>query len=127
MTRRALPPREKIEIAERRGWRGLDGAMLSLENGKVCDLATGQPAEFDHIHALAMGGSNEDDNFRPMTPAEHKRKSREDTKARGKVRRVSGANKPKRTYNWPSRPFPKGRGFGIPGWRKTLKGPAVRI
>ena len=121
MTRRALTPREKIEIAERRGWRGLDGAVLSLENGKVCDLGTGQPAEFDHIHQLAMGGSNKDDNFRPMTPAEHKRKSADDARIRAKDRRMRGANKPKPKYRWPKRKL------GWEGWRKTLNKGAVRI
>ena len=122
MTRRTLTPRQKIAIATRRGFRGLDGGMLCLENGKVCDLGTGEPAEFDHVYQLALGGSNDDDNFRPMTPAEHKRKSRDDAKARAKVRHLTGANKAK-----PKRRFPKSRGFGWAGWRKTLKGPAVRI
>ena len=122
MTRRALTPRQKIAIATRRGFRGLDGAMLCLENGKVCDLATGQPAEFDHVYQLALGGPDTDDNLRPISPAAHKDKSRDDAKIRAKVRRLTGANKQK-----PKRRFPKGRGFGIPGWRKTLKGPAVRI
>ena len=120
MTRRSLTPRRKIEIAKRRGFRGLEGGMLSLENGKVCDLGTGQPAEFDHVYQLALGGTDDDDNLRPIPPAAHKDKSRGDAKIRAKVRRLTGANKAKPKYRWP-----KGRKLGIPGLRKKLDGQVV--
>ena len=121
MTRRALSPARKKRIAERRNWIAPDGEPLCLEAGKVVLLRTGETAEFDHAVQLALGGSDTDDNLRPVSPEFHKAKTKADSKARGKVRRLTGANKPK-----PKRPWPK-RGFGWEGWRKKLNGQAERI
>ena len=121
MTRRSLTPRQKIEIAELRHWRAPGGGILCLENGKVCDLATGLPTEVDHAWQIATGGPDTDDNLRHMSPAAHKTKSRDDAKIRAKVRRLTGANITK-----PKRSFPKGRSFGIPGRRKKLDGSVVK-
>ncbi|HDZ37138.1 MAG TPA: HNH endonuclease [Marinobacter sp.] len=122
MTRRTLTPVGKKRIAIGRRWWVKEGGLLCLENHTVVFLGTGKEPEYDHIHPLAIGGGNEDGNFQPMTAEDHADKSRLDGLARRMIRRATGKNKPK-----PKRPFPKGRGFGIPGWRKTLKGPAVRI
>lgn len=104
--RRSMTPARKRRIAQAYNWCTPQGAQLALERGKVVLLATGTPPEFDHIHQLAMGGTDSDDNLRPLTPADHKDKTRADAKARGKVRRLSGQNKPKRKYNWPKRKLP---------------------
>ena len=119
MKRRTLTPARKKRIANGRGWRVAGGDLLCLEAGQVHLLATGGPVEFDHIHPLADGGGNEDDNFQPMAPKRHKAKTRDDAKARGKVRRLSGQTK-KRKYHWPTRTL------GIPGLRKMLNGRVER-
>ncbi len=122
MTRRSLSPARRIEIAELRNWRAPGGGMLCLENGKVCDLATGQPTEVDHAWQIATGGPDIDDNLRHMTREDHAIKSKADGLARRMIRRATGKNK-----DWPKRPFPKGRGFGIEGWRKKLNGEVVKV
>jgi len=120
MTRRTLTPRHKIEIAELRHWRAPGGGLLSLENGKVCLLDTGETTEVDHAWQIATGGPDTDDNLRHMSSEAHADKSRDDAAVRGKIRRLSGANKPKRKYYWPSRPL------GIPGLRKKFDGTVVK-
>jgi 5-methylcytosine-specific restriction endonuclease McrA len=121
MTRRTLTPAGEKRIAIGRRWYVKEGGLLCLENKRVVFLATGKKPEYDHIHPLAIGGSNDDDNFKPMTSEAHTDKSADDAGVRRMIRRVTGKNKPKRKYNWPSRPL------GIPGWRKMLKGKAVRL
>ena len=121
MTRRVLTPAGQKRIAIDRDWDAPEGGMLCLENGKVVYLATGKKPKWDHIFPLADGGGNEDDDFQPMTDEAHQKKSNAEATARAKPERR------RRKTTTPKRRFPKGRGFGIPGWRKTLKGPAVRI
>jgi len=122
MTRRTLTPAAKKRIAHHRHWRAPEGGLLALENGKVVFLATGKVLEWDHIHPLALGGSNDDDNFQPMSPEFHAEKSKRDAAARRMIRRATGANKEK-----PKRRFPKGRKFGIKGLRKKLNGRVVKV
>jgi len=122
MTRRALSPKRKIEIAERRHWQAPDGGPLCLENGKVVLLATGEVTEVDHIWQVATGGPDTDDNLRHLSREAHADKSRDDGLARRMIRRTIGANKER-----PKRRFPKGRGFGWEGWRKKLNGRVERI
>ncbi len=125
MTRRSLTPAGKKRIANGRRWWVKEGGLLCLEGGKrreVCLLSTGEPVEFDHIWPLADGGSNDDDNFQPMTPEAHKAKSRRDGLARRMVRRVTGKNKPRLKRSWP-----KGRKLGIPELRKKLDGRVVKV
>ena len=114
--RKSLSPRRKRDIAKRRNWIA-GHEPLCLEAGQVVLLSTGKPPEYDHIHALGMGGSDDIENMQPMTPGAHKAKTRDDSKARGKIRRLTGANKPKRKFNWP-----KGRKLGWDGLRKKLNG-----
>ena len=121
MTRRTLTPRHKIEIAELRHWRAPGGGLLSLENGKVCLLDTGEATEVDHAWQIATGGSDTDDNLRHMSRPNHKRKSRDDAGARRMIRRVTGANKER-----PKRRWPKGRPLTDRYWRKKFNGQAVR-
>lgn len=86
----------------------------------ACDMCRvqfedGARVELDHIHQLAMGGPDVADNLRPLCEPCHKIKTRNDAKARGKVRRLRGetCNGPKRKIphpaktNWPTRTFPK--------------------
>ena len=121
MTRRSLSPKRKREIAAFNGWRTPQGEQIAIEAGELVTLHDGVKVEYDHMYSLGLGGSDEIENMQPITPVSHKAKSRNDSKARGKVRRLSGANKQKPKRKLPSRPL------GIEGWRKTLKGKAVRI
>ena len=113
MTRRALTPATRKRILK--------------AHGNECALChvKGVPLEIDHWLPLIFGGSNKDDNLRPLCEPCHKGVTRITVRQNAKVKRL--LHPKERTYNWPSRPFPKGRGFGWEGWRKTLKGPAVRI
>ena len=122
MTRRTLTPAGQRRIAENRHWRAFDGEPLCLENGKVVLLDTGKRPEWDHIHPLAIGGSNDDDNFQPMTAEAHTAKSRQDGQARSMIRHVTGANKER-----PKRRWPKGRKPGWEGWRKKFDGTVVKV
>ncbi|MEE8607170.1 MAG: hypothetical protein V3S55_06185 [Nitrospiraceae bacterium] len=121
MTRRTLTPDDKRRIAESRHWRAPEGEPLCLENGEVVFLGTGKRPEWDHIHPLAIGGSNDDDNFQPMSPEAHAVKSRQDSQVRRMIRHVTGANKERPKRRWPKRPF------GIPGRRKKLTGEVVKV
>jgi len=121
MTRRTLTPVAKKRIAELRHWRAPGGGVLSLENGKVCLLGTGEVTEVDHAWQIATGGPDTDDNLRHMTREDHKRKSADDAAVRRMIRRSTGANKER-----PKRHWPKGRKFGIPGLLKKLNGQVVK-
>jgi len=116
--RRTLSPARKKRIAHHRHWRAPEG-MLCLEKGEVCLLATGEPVEFDHTHQLATGGTDDDDNIRPISSDAHKGKTKADSKVRGKIRRLAGKNKPKRKRQWAK------RALSNPRWKKKLNGKAV--
>ena len=122
MTRRTLTPRRKREIAAFNGWRTPQGEQVAIENGELVTLHDGRKVEYDHIYELGAGGADEIENMQPITPANHKCKTKRGAKARGKVRRLTGTNKPK-----PKHSFPKGRGFGIAGLRKKLDGTVVKV
>ena len=105
--RKAMTAKRRRAVAERWKWRTPTGAVLALEHGKVVLLATGKVPEIDHTHALSMGGTEAIENLRPMTVDEHKVKTRADAKVRAKVRRLTGANKPKTKRKIQSRGFDK--------------------
>ena len=121
MTRRTLTPTRKREIAEFNAWRTPQGETVAIEEGDLVTLHDGVKVEYDHIYQIGLGGPNKIKNMQPISPDEHKRKTKRDAKARGKVRRLSGQTK-KRKYYWP-----KGRKFGIQGWRKKFDGTVVKI
>ncbi len=122
-TRRSLTPEDKRRIAAFTGWRTPQGQTVCIENGEIVTLHDGVKIENDHAVQLALGGEDDTENLRPMTPLAHKAKSKRDAQARGKVRRLSGQTK-KREYHWPKRRFPKGRKLGWEGWRKKVDGTA---
>ena len=121
-TRRVLTPAGQRRIADDRNWQAPGGQLLCLENRQVVFLGTGKKPRWDHIFPLADGGGNEDDDFQPMSPESHQKKSNAEATARARVRHITGANKER-----PKRRFPKGRGFGIPGLMKKLDGTVVKI
>ncbi len=80
---------------------------------KCCHkFEAGERIDLDHIHQLATGGADDESNLRPLHPWCHAIKTREDAKVRGKIRRLSGQNKPRvkkripaHINGIPSRPF----------------------
>lgn len=74
--------------------------------------------EFDHAHALGMGGKDDEDNLRPLCPECHKAKTKADAKARAKVRRLRGESRARRKIKIAVRGFSK-------RWRRKLDGSVV--
>lgn len=78
-----------------------------------CCQAEGVPLDIDHWVPLFLGGSEDDENLRPLCQPCHRKKTAQENRVRGKINRLSGRNKPKRKHKWPSgkipsRPFAKG-------------------
>lgn len=133
--RPTLTPKQKLTIMAR--YCRCPGLP---ERGINCGkrLPTMQECEFDHIHARALGGSDELDNLRPLCPACHKIKTNglggekriasagSDKNAIAKARRITKKEEEFRARllakaegaplvtksRWPSRPFPKRRKKG---------------
>lgn len=83
---------------------------LGMVRCRMCDgVLTATTTEWDHVHQHATGGADDAENLRPLCEPCHKIKTRNDAKARGKVRRLRGetCNGPKRPIN--SRGFDKTR------------------
>ena len=99
MTRRRLSPKRRAELLAR-----YDGRCAE------CGEKIVGPWIADHVHQLATGGGNELDNFRPLDPRCNRKKNAADALARAKIRRHTGANKPKPKRIWPSGKIPS-RGF----------------
>ena len=122
MTRRTLTPVAKKRIAAFNGWRTPQGETVAIEEGQIVTLHDGRKVVYDHAVQLALGGADEIKNMQPMTPEAHAFKTNKlDAPARGKVRRLSGANKERPKRRWPKRPF------GIPGLRKKFDGTVVKV
>ncbi len=76
----------------------------------------GQRIDIDHHHQLGMDGPDEVGNFRPLCVPCHKIKTKEDARARGKARRLSGETvKRRRGPPMKSRPFDKSRSRKMDG------------
>jgi len=77
----------------------------------------GERVDYDHIVPCWLGGTNEDDNLRPLHFRCHLDRTKIDARDRAHVKRLNGTTpkrKPKKT--WPSRPI-KSRGFEKPNPR----------
>lgn len=98
-------PRKAMTSARKARIRALRGDRCKC--GKV--IGPSDDLVYDHIHPLAIGGADEDDNIqilcRPCPYMELAKKDKADALARAKIRRCAGMNKPKRKYNWPKRPL----------------------
>jgi hypothetical protein len=83
MTRRALTTLDKLKI------------MVKQAVCPDCSerLGTLDNCEFDHLHQLAMGGSDTLDNLRAKHVDCHARKTAKDAASRAKVRRITGQTK----------------------------------
>ena len=103
----------KRRSAEAWNWQTPQGKPLCLEGGEVHLLATGKPPEYDHINQLALSNDDTDENIQPLTQEQHKLKTKADAGARGKIRRITGTNKPPRISYWPNRKI-RSRGFNNP-------------
>lgn len=98
--RKSMHYARKRAICAARGWVTTDGHMIALERTKACHrrpvtLHDGRPVNFDHVHQLATGGTDTNDNVRPISEAGHKPKTKADNQTRAKIRRITGQNKPK--------------------------------
>ncbi|MDR6954189.1 hypothetical protein J2X65_003557 [Ancylobacter sp. 3268] len=129
--RPSLTPKQKLTIMAR--YCRCPGLP---ERGVKCGkhLPAMSDCEFDHIHARALGGSDDLENMRPLCPSCHKVKTNglggekriasagSDKHAIAKARRISkneeafrqrllakqaGDEPAPRKSRWPSRPFPK--------------------
>lgn len=88
-------------MTSRRRFNAAVYAALLAEYGGCCGLCRKpfMPAQriiWDHIHQLAMGGQDEPANLRPQHVQCDKAKTARDAAVRGKVQRLTGANKPRR-------------------------------
>lgn len=131
-----LPPRPKLTDKQKLTIMARYCRCPGLpERGIKCGqpLPRMQDCEFDHIHARALGGSDEIDNLQPLCPSCHKVKTNglggekriasngSDKHAIAKARRIAKreeefrqrvlakaeGREPERKSRWPSRPFPK--------------------
>ncbi len=101
--RKAITPAMKLEC-------------LFARKAVVCAICkdpieTQAECEWDHFHALCLGGPDVADNLRPVHDYCHKLKSKADARAMAKIRHLTGANKQRPKTTWAKRPFPKSRGF----------------
>ncbi len=103
--RRAMTDARKRRICAFWNWRTPTDDVVGIEAGKIVTVKDGKRCEFDHRHQMATGGEDDDKNPAPLSPDDHKPKTKADAKARGKIRRLSGANKPPTKRQIPSRPF----------------------
>lgn len=73
------PPRVKLRVFDRHGGR------CALCGGKI---QVGDTWECDHATALACGGSNSENNLRPVHTACHRDKTKQDVAEKSKVARI---------------------------------------
>ncbi len=66
-------------------------------------IVPGEAIQFDHIHSDVMGGPHEYQNLRPIHRECHKPKTKRDTQAHYKVKRIRGETKQKPKRKWPTR------------------------
>lgn len=104
---------EEVELQKRRSLSAKDKLDI-LNRDDQCPVCRQRvqsvgEAEFDHIIPLALGGTNEKDNFQALHANCHKLKTQDDIKAIAKTNRLRkrrlGMTRKKKAI--PSRPFPK--------------------
>lgn len=104
-----------IPIERRKSFTDKQRAAVFLEHGGVCHICqgkiqVGQAFDIDHVIPLAMGGTNDASNLRPVHTKCHRgegSKTSDDVKAIARADRLAkkhfGIKTPKR--KWPSRPL----------------------
>jgi 5-methylcytosine-specific restriction endonuclease McrA len=98
-------PRQKVDCLLDRVHRQF-GAYLKCElSGE--DMKPGDPVEFDHVHAVVLGGRHTYKDLRPVLKDPHKKKTTRDVAAKAKINRLTGKTKGRPKRRWKSRPFPK--------------------
>ena len=84
-------------MTSRRALTTLDKLKIMVKQAVCPDcgerLGTLDNCEFDHLHQLAMGGSDTLDNLRAKHVDCHARKTAKDAASRAKVRRITGQTK----------------------------------
>lgn len=109
-----MSPREPVFIHPRKKFSAKDRARIFARDGGVCGLSgkkikAGEPFEIEHRIALALGGSNEDDNLYVVLVEPHREKTKEDVRAIAKAKRLEARQNGTRRERKPipSRPFDK--------------------
>lgn len=89
-------------------------ARVLAEHGERCHACqtTDGPFQIDHWVPLFLGGSEDEENLRPLCEPCHMAKTKKENHVRGKINRLSGKNRERPKRKWPSRkipsrPFPK--------------------
>lgn len=94
--RKYLTKPQKRRLLDGYGWKcagpGCQEEIAENATGRFVDTGN-RVVRFDHIHQLAMDGGNEFENFRPLCMDCDAVKTRNDAKARAKVRRIKGVTK----------------------------------
>lgn len=107
-----------IPIEPRKGFTTKQRAAVFLESGGICHICqgkiqVGQAFDIDHVIPLALGGTNEPDNLRPVHVRCHRgtdSKTSDDVKAISRADRLAKKHfgmTPKKKGRLQSRPFPK--------------------
>lgn len=120
--------REPVQIHKRKSFTQKDRARIFAAHGGICYLSgvkIGATDEWqiEHVLALALGGTNDDENLRPALTDPHKAKTRNDVRANARCNRLikksdpmtrkpsrmksAPFQKPTTKQKWPSRPFEK--------------------
>lgn len=106
--------REPVFIHKRKKFSAKDRARIFAAHGGICGLSgkkirAGEPFEIEHRIALALGGTNDDDNLYVVLVDPHREKTKTDVKAIAKAKRIeareNGTRRPRKQI--PSRPFEK--------------------
>lgn len=92
MSRVASIPREAVEIQPRKMTRTRRLRLLEAADWQCsvngCPKFRGWPLEIDHRIALALGGSDDDDNLVVLCRIHHAEKTKADMKAIAKAKRL---------------------------------------
>jgi 5-methylcytosine-specific restriction protein A len=107
-----------IKLQPRKGFTPKQRAAVFLEHGGVCSICNGkiqvgQAFDIDHIIPLALGGTNDPANLRPVHERCHRgvgSKTSDDVKAISRADRLAKKHfgiTPKKKGRLQSRPFPK--------------------
>lgn len=107
-----IPPRVKISILERYGYRC---ACCTRE------FVPGDCPEFDHIVALINGGENREANIQPLCSWCHREKSAEDVALKSQV-----ARRRKKHFGITLRKWRPLLGTVASGWKRHMDGTWVR-
>jgi hypothetical protein len=106
--------REPVFIHPRKSFSAKNRARIFALHDGICGISkrkiqAGEAWEIEHRIALALGGTNEDENLYPALVEPHKGKTRTDKGAIAKCKRIERKSNPltRKPSTMQSRPFPK--------------------